>query len=64
MAAMYIIADLILNLVDLGIRREAIKAKIKEAELKGNTPSQIAEILKKMETDSIVAAQDVINSKK
>ena len=63
MANPYIIVDLILNLVDLGIRREAIKAKMKQAELDGNSPAQIAEMLKKMETDAIVAAQDAINNK-
>ena len=64
MASMYIVADLILNLVDLGVRREAIKAKLKEAELAGSDPSQIAEMLRKMETDAIVAAQDAINASK
>lgn len=64
MANAYVVADLILNLVDLGIRREAIKAKMKEAELNGYTPVQIAEMLKKMETDAIIEAQDSINSKK
>ena len=64
MANPYIIADLILNLVDLGIRREAIRAKMKEAELAGSNPIQIIEMLKKMETDAILEAQDSINSKK
>ena len=64
MANMYIIADLLFNLVDIGIRREAIKTKLKEAELAGSTPSQIVEILKKMEIDAILEAQDAINAKK
>lgn len=60
---MYVVADLILNLVDLGIRRDAIRAKIKEAELGGSSPSQIADMLKDMESTAIVVAQDAINSK-
>ena len=59
----YIIAELILNLVDLGMRREAIRAKMKEAELAGKNISQITEMLRAMESQAIAEAQDAIDAK-
>ena len=59
----YVIAELILNLVDLGMRREAIRAKMKEAELAGKDASQITEMLRAMESQAIAEAQDAIDAK-
>lgn len=63
MANPYIIAELILNLVDLGMRREVIRTKMKEAELAGKNTSQITEMLRAMESQAIAEAQDAIDAK-
>ena len=58
----YILAELILNLVDLKMRTDTIRATVNTAKLSGKSPAELGEMLKKMETDSILAAQDAINA--
>ena len=58
----YILAELILNLVDLKMRTDTIRATVNTAKLSGKSPVELGEMLKKMETDSILAAQDAINA--
>lgn len=59
----YIIAELVLNLVDIGMRRETIRSKVNQAKLEGKSDTELTEMLKKMEQDAILAAQDAINAK-
>ena len=56
--------ELILNLVDLKMRTDTIRATVNSAKLSGKSSAELGEMLKKMETDSILAAQDAINAKK
>jgi len=62
--APYVLAELILNLVDLKMRTDTIRATVNSAKLSGKSSAELGEMLKKMETDSILAAQDAINAKK
>ena len=64
MSNLYILVELILNLVDLKMRTDTIRATVNSAKLSGKSSAELGEMLKKMETDSILAAQDAIDHAK
>lgn len=52
---MWKLADMILNAVAVGLERQSILDKVKEMEVQGKTPDQIAEGIKQMRDDAIKA---------
>ena len=60
-AALFKLVDLALNLVAIGLERDAILSKVKEMEASGASPSQVAEALKDMRDQAILKAQDAIS---
>ena len=53
----YQTANLVLNLIALGIQREAVHARLKEAEASGVPDSEVPALLKKWRDDAIAEAE-------
>ena len=61
MSGLYMLADALLGAVAAKIERDVLLGRVREMELKGSTPDQITEELRKMRDTAINAAQDEIN---
>ena len=60
-AGIYMVLDAAFSALSAKFERDAILAKVKEAEANGATPEQIVASLKAMRDEAIAAAQDVID---
>lgn len=57
MADAYVVADLLLNLIAVGIRRDAIHARIESEKAKGTPPEKIPALLVEWRDAAIAEAQ-------
>ena len=60
-AMLFKLLDLALNAVDLGMRADAIRTKMKEMQANGATADQVAEALVKMRDEAIADAQKAVD---
>lgn len=60
-AIIFKLVDTALNLVAIGLERDAIVSKVKEMEESGASPEQVSQALKEMRDLAILKAQDAID---